>query len=284
MNLPIHWLQDKEIIIVSYLSLYRRLGFSDLAVSTAFGENELPFYFIEQSPEPYGVLPALIPIWREDIDFIGFWKHWFTNKRHVSIVQQSPEREYEVEEIARSFEQLLIITFFRKFSAFDHVDEKIEKQATDFGIPNIKNLFEIYCSKGDDPHNLIHLDEFKDEVPLYCEPKIYKGDFPNSSMTLTREKLRHTCTVEFPEETRKTLSTLEIAPEWFKVKNQEPLFYKLLDEMDFLGAWMSLNSNGWRFKNAKKAIRDLSKKVNDKDFEVLAETWSNQPHERYVSY
>jgi hypothetical protein len=61
---------------------------------------------------------------------------------------------------------------------------------------------------------------------------------------------------------------------------QLEIFRQLLDTDDFAGAWLSLNSPGWRFGEARSAIKLLSAKVPDPEFAVLADAWSSLPHER----
>lgn len=125
---------------------------------------------------------------------------------------------------------------------------------------------------------------FANNPPLICEPTEYNGDFPCPLINLSADYLHNTCTVEFNDELKQIVRDLAFCPPWFKVAEQAPLFYDLLKKKDFSGAWMTLNSNGWEFSDAKKALLALANEVNNDTFTLLATTWAAQPHEQYGTY
>lgn len=268
---------------MNYRDVFKSLELGGMAEKCAFSDIEIPVYFIEQNPEPYGFLPAMIPIWREDVDFVGYWYHWFTDIRSTTLVQQSPELSFEVKEVARDFTQLLIVTLFRKAAALECLSDFDIKQTKELGV-DLEMLKKIHETEGDAPNVFLKMDEFKSKAPLYFDPSEYNGDFPCNQVPLSGDYLRNTCTVEFADVLKSEMIDLDIFPPWFHVKEQAPLFYDLLKKKDYLGAWMSLNSNGWDFFDAKKAILMLADEVNDKKFSLLAEVWASNPHERYESY
>ena len=54
----------------------------------------------------------------------------------------------------------------------------------------------------------------------------------------------------------------------------------VLRSIDHSGAWLSLNSPGWRCVDAKRALQQLAVAAASADFHLLADAWSSVPHER----
>ncbi|PXF28701.1 hypothetical protein WH50_24865 [Pokkaliibacter plantistimulans] len=239
------------------------------------GEIEHPSSFVTQGQEVPIILPALIPIWCDQTDTVGLWKHWFTNSRYPTIVIQSPENCYRVQEIALNLDQLIASESYSLISAEGDVADDISSFCAPVESINVNEIVRLYKKYDHDPKRLSELDIFKDNVPMFISEMEYKGNFPKYSSDISSSELRNSCTVEYSKDVVDEISELDISPEWFKVKDQEPLFYKLLLKEDFSGAWMCLNSNGWMFEDAKKAMKKLANKVNDKNFSILTEAWTN---------
>ncbi|MDG9669395.1 hypothetical protein ONV78_16775 [Hahella sp. CR1] len=267
---------------MDYKSLLINMGFPLLASEIAAGDIALPF-FVEQNPELYGFLPGLIPLWRDNGRMVGYWKHWFC-RRSTTIVIERPQVEYLHSEIARSLDQLLYLACFDDIVSEDGVSDELRHIASAISIQGLDELNELYEDYGDDKACLMRLDVFKRNPPFHLDSSGYKGDFPNKNMIFSKELLTKTCLTEFDENLKPQVSTLEESPYWLKTDDQEPLFYQLLEDSNFAGAWMSLNSNGWRFSDAKKAMLKLAEKANNPTFSLLANFWSSLPHEQYGSY
>ncbi|MEC6830176.1 hypothetical protein VXS06_00015 [Photobacterium toruni] len=265
---------------MEYSKIYDLLGFSSISKQVFTSQIELPISFIEQSPQTYGFLPALVPIWREDNDFIGYWRHWFCEKRPTTIVQQHPEYNYETEEIARNFHQLLVDTFLRKIAASEEgINESLLKICKVLGL-DINAIKKHYDKYGDSFENYQNFVCFQNQEPLIHGGAAYNGSFPNGIST----ELHNVCSVELNDEIKAVLKNLNNVPIWLLSNDQEPIFYSLIENNDLSGAWLSLNSNGWEFSAAKKAIMHLANASQDQKFRQLAQVWATQEHERYGEY
>lgn len=266
-----------------YSEIFLRLDLPELAKKCATGKKKVPVYFIEQEPDLYGFLPAMVPLWREDSSYVGYWCHFFCPTGRYTIVQQNPELGYRVQEVARTIDQLVWETIYRQISALPEVDDSERQLSAELGV-DVDRLLKLNDKYEGSEDALFELSAFESKRPLSLERDNYDGDFPVSEIQYTPERLRNSCTVEYEKEVLDSIQELDIAPPWFKVEDQASVFYDLLKKKDFLGCWMSLNSNGWEFKDAKKAIIFLAEASQSAELLALAHNWSSCSHEKYISY
>ena len=278
-----------------YKKLYKFLGLPEAAINIAIGNAKFPY-----RTAPLGKVfpPALLPLWSTGAGTtVGYWKHWFTSHRSLTLVEHYGTTIYGsrrmVFEYARNFEQLIYISLY-----YDVIDDGgINKKYLDFleniGVSEIENFEELAVTGNGDLDELLKHSAFKKNPPLRCLEKqnnydIYAGDFPYEGMKLSELTLRNCCEYEIhsgfnrdmePDYFfRKKVAETKFAPPWFKTEEKVRLFYKLIDEEDFLGSWMTLNSCGWKIKDAQEAIMYLSQKAEDPLFSILAEIWSKLPY------
>ena len=140
--------------------------------------------------------------------------------------------------------------------------------------------------RANEHEDLADLPAFVGDPPLIvcADPSSYSGDFPHDDEPSTAEGLRHTCTKEIPMCRQEELFNDPKAPPWFRTKKQKPLFYELLGEGDFESAWLSLNSNGWSFADARQALTDLVTESQKPGLDLLLQAWGSYDHERFGGY
>ncbi|MBL8022604.1 MAG: hypothetical protein JNM27_23195 [Leptospirales bacterium] len=138
------------------------------------------------------------------------------------------------------------------------------------------------------PRGLRSHSAFKEDTPIVCfnddELDSYKFDFPHNKMKLTPDTMRQICTVEIYDTLHKRISEMVNPPEWFITTSQKDTFDRLIKEKDFTGAWMCLNSKGWLFKDARKALENLAGAVGDPILNLVTEAWVKIPHEGYEDH
>lgn len=199
-------------------------------------------------------------------------------------------------EVARSFEQLMYCVLLCQIYAEDGITGDARQLADAVGIPDIDSLGDLAEETGDDVSSLLAHPVFRDDPPHACfeDDSLYPGDFPHPGMALTPEALRHVCGYEVhsrfgqgkpdPLRFRQRVGALETAPRWLRSTRQPPVFQDLLNQGDLLGAWMSLNSPGWTYAEARKAITVLAASAQDEDFSLMATAWVSLPHPESETY
>ena len=137
----------------------------------------------------------------------------------------------------------------------------------------------------------LDLDCFSRRPPQSCfvDLSLYSGDFPRPGMENSIPLLHRACGYEVysrfgngppdPERFRDLVANLPEAPPWLTTNNQAQVFRRLMDEGEISGAWLSLNSPGWSFSDARNSIQMLSKRVADPTFAILADAWCSLRHE-----
>ncbi|MDH2433996.1 hypothetical protein QCD60_15625 [Pokkaliibacter sp. MBI-7] len=265
---------------MNYIDLFANLNYDPRIVGIVSGALRHPESYVMQNVEPPIILPAVLPMWCESINTTGILRHWFSSNRSETYIVQKPEFKYAVDEIAVTVDQLVALESYISIANKDgKVSESVKKFSSPFSTVKIIELVELFEKYDLDEGKLSELHYFKGNMPhCFCEGD-YSGNFPVYSNSISSITLRNSCTIEYRMDELQEISKLEYAPEWFKVNNQEPLFYKLLLSNDLAGAWMCLNSNGWLFKDAKKAIKRLADQANDRDFHILTESWTSLPLE-----
>ena len=268
----------------AYRRLFSALPLPPVAAEIAFRTVEVPFY--TASPfDAYGFVPALIPLWATDSpSYTGCWKHWLTPQRQPTFVELFLENEARPAEIARSFSQLTQRMALTAVNLEGRITPEIEQFARHVGISSatLLEIDSVSETSGDSDGGLLLLPSFSENPPLACcqdRGEKYPGDFPHDAITLTKEALRSVCTFEVSQEMEARLRQSPLAPPWFTTKDQPQLFADLLRRGDLQGAWMSLNSTGWGYLQAKEALRQLGKQADDPAFHLLVEAWTAEPHE-----
>lgn len=268
-----------------YHSLYVSLELPQSVLEIASGKIELPMY--AQVPyECYGFPPALVPLWSTDSpDYTGVWKHWFV-PRTMTFVTMSVEAGRQTSEVARNFDQLVREITLYGMMAQGGLTPEVQAFASAMHVDNVQAVYNAFTKSGSKISGLLSLPEFQNETPLACLPSElgYSGEYPTKAMPLTPDNVRRVCTLEVNSALRQLIILSPFAPAWFTTSDQRPVFDSLLSANDFEGAWMSLNSTGWDFADAKRAIRRLRDVANLPGFDLLVDAWTAEPHEGAGSY
>lgn len=270
-----------------YRRLYDFLRLPQAATDIALGTITLPPYNRETPFDAYGFLPALLPLWIGDgPSYTGYWKHWFGTRR-MTLVEVTVENNRRTQEVARDFGQLACeVALYAVADA-----EKLTPQIKAFGVragvgeDELGQIEQVWRRWDDERAGLLSLPRFASAPPLAClrvgkDYVGYTGDFPHDGMALDEGTLRNMCTPEASRELNARIAALPFAPPWFTTDEQAPVFRQLLGEGDYLGAWMSLNSNGWRFLEAMDALDELARVSAVPGLDLLAAAWSAVPHEK----
>lgn len=268
-------------MVEDYQQVLRCLGVPQLALQSAAGTVELPLDLTIPFHH-YGFPPALLPLWStEAAIYHGYWKHWFC-PRKLTVVEMDVSQKRETREIARDFSQLIRQMTLLSISWSEGVTPAIRASTaqTSIGDQEVKLMEKAITVSGDHPQGWLTLPGFAEDPPLPCVPDGlgYHGDFPFRGMALTEDNVRHICTFEVDDALRREIVSLSFAPPWFLTDEQAPVFERLLGRSDHAGAWMSLNSTGWRFEEAKEALRELGRQVDVPDFGLLVDAWISEAH------
>lgn len=269
-----------------YARLFRFLNLPDIALEMTLGTLHFP----ETDAEffNFGVfLPAMLPLWStEDPSYVGYWKHWFSPRR-LTIVQAYIEENLLAREVACDFNQLARVAAQSMLNSQGSVSAEARAIAvrTGIGEPELQQINQI-AQATDKEEGLLALPVFAQDPPLACfaEGQGYPGDFPHVGMTLTPQSVRSVCTFEAGEQLHQQIAALPFAPPWFTASDQAAVFDDLLQRGDYEGAWMSLNSAGWKVAEAKTALRRLADQSREPGLDLLAAAWSAQPHEEQGTY
>jgi len=275
-----------------YRRLYESLRLPQAATDIALGTITLPPYNRETPFDAYGFLPALLPLWIGDgPSYTGYWKHWF-GTRHMTLVEVTVENNRRTQEVARDFGQLAceLVVYAARAARGERArgqtpQVKAFGARVGIGEDELGQIEQIAQEWGIEPAGLLSLPRFASAPPLACftteeDYTGYTGDFPHDGMALDEGTLRNMCTPEASRELNARIAALPFAPPWFTTNEQAPVFRQLLGEKDYLGAWMSLNSNGWRFLEAMDALDELARVSAVPGLDLLAEAWAAVPHEK----
>jgi hypothetical protein len=270
-----------------YKTVHAMLGLPPAAVRCARGELPLPSSRFRVPFGSYGFPPALIPLWSESSGprYFGYWVHWFV-ERAPTLVRLEVSDWYTAHEIARTFEQLAARLTLDAIVVNDGRTEGLESFARECGLTNVEEIDTVSRQSGDDPRGLLALPLFAEHPPaeLLQEGDRYDGSFPWPGMELTPERLRTISTLETTRELRARIAASPFAPPWFTTEDQQAVFDAAMGDGDPRSAWMALNSHGWRFADAKRAIRQLAEGHGTEAFRTLAAAWTAEPHESVVEY
>ena len=270
-----------------YAALFQFLNFPDAALETSLGTLHFPNTDAEFFN--FGVfLPAMLPLWSTvGPSYTGYWKHWFSPRR-LTIVQADIEENLLAREIARDFGQLVYVAVQAALSAENSLgpEARILVARTEIPEQELDQLIQI-AEVTDEENGLLALAAFAQDPPLACFPENgqgYPGDFPHDAMTLTPQAVRNLCTYETSVRLSQQIAALPFAPPWFIEGDQSVVFDNLLQQGNYAGAWLSLNSTGWKVADAKAALRRLASQSREPGLDLLADAWSAQLHEEQGTY
>ena len=258
-----------------YQQVFQFLEVPLLAMETAAGRVSLPLDLAVPFRR-YGFPPALLPLWSTGAIYHGYWKHWFS-PRSLALVEMDVAQKRQTHEVARNFPQLI-----REMTLFDvswneEIRPAVRDSARQTGISDqeLVQMEEVVAASGDHPSGWLLLPGFAENPPRPCvsEGTEYYGDFPFHGMALTEQNVRLLCTFEVDEPLSREITGLSFAPPWFLTDKQPPVFERLLQAGDYSGAWMSLNSTGWRFAEAAEALQRLASAVAVPGFDLLVNAW-----------
>lgn len=270
-----------------YEKVYRALGLPPTALEVALGAIPLPFADASAPFSLYGFPPALIPIFSDSSGpaYHGFWKHPL-GARATTLVHLSVEIGYRADEVARNVEQLFTRIVLTAIGVHDRVTPEAERFATGVGLTDLAALDQLSMEAGYCLPDLRGHPPFDRDCPLGCfdDPNDYDGDFPNRALVERGGDLRRICVLEVDHDLQQRIAARPEAPPWFTTRDQPATCRALLDAGDLAGAWMSLNSPGWRFADAKLALRALADRADDPALSVIAEAWIAERHEHAGGY
>ena len=277
-----------------YARLIRALNMPNVLSEVASGDLRLSVFDDDDDIKIWLFPPALIPLWGTSAGSIyGIWKHWFLDRETI-FVEHLGETMFGdsrmTMEYANNIDQLLCIEFLNLVSMEYGVTDEVRALAERVGFSQELDAIEkIFNVTGDDPQGLLNHPCFagNDIQSVLKTLSEYTGSYPNENMDKSFSNLSRYCTYEIhswfqsgkPDYTlRAELSGVKEAPIWYRNKNQYENFNILIDENNLAGAWMSLNSIGWNFKDAKDALNRLSNAVPDNiEFKMLSNIWTALP-------
>lgn len=244
--------------------------------------------------------PALVPIWVTGAQTVfGLWKHWFSTRYPTYVELYGTTvfgRRNKVVERGRTLMQAVYVHICVCIIGDDCIDRDVRRFAADCGITDIDEL-EALLNQGLDERLLCTHPAFANNLPLAlvreADLGAYKGDFPTPNSPRDPAALRRYCPYEMDSHSlfvkRGDRSLAEAprytqGPEWFLATAQYDVFARLLRARDLDGAWMCLNSPGWRFEDARHAIRQLAMVHGDPAFSELAAVWSELAFSASDSY
>ena len=270
-----------------YETVYRALDLPRTALDVALGTIPLPFADASAPYSLYGFPPALIPIYSDNSGpgYRGFWRHPLA-PRATTLVELSVEAGYRADEVARNLEQLFSYMSITSICVLNGITPETESFATGVGLPDLAAISRLATEIGDSLPDLRGRPPFDRDCPLACfdDPSDYDGDFPNVAMVERGGDLRNCCALEVDRELQQRIAARPDAPPWFTSRDQAATCRALLDAGDLAGAWMSLNSPGWRFADAKLALRALADQAHDAELSVIADAWIAERHEHAGGY
>ena len=282
----------------TYLFVYDMLNLPSEAKAIATEKVKLPEDLFHPPLFDVGFPPALIPLWgeRANLTHLGLWKHWFVPGRQPSYVRFGVEGEGYVSELGRNFEQFVRILLVELMGEDEEVHDDIATFAEIVGVDDVEELFQFTYETGPYVGALVTLPQFGADSPLACFRNYhgfsksgvgeaqdglgYQGDFPHSNMSLTSESLSKVCGFEIRSKMlQERIAELSFKiPAWLNTNEQAHVFYELLEQNDLSGAWLSLNSSGWLFSEAREAILALAEQAQDANFSLLAKAWVEETH------
>lgn len=246
-------------------------------IECATGNIACPMEGFAAEPYFFGYPPALTPIWNEGScpQYWGYWQHWFVPRAPV-YVKVSVECGMAFE-IARTAEQFLHLAALRAVVEEDGVTPAIEAFANRMGIADLGRIDELTMKSGDDPQGFPELPQFATATPLEClaTGDAYDGDFPRGLFFDASCRFDAVCEYELAPEFLDEWPESVERPVWLATESADKLavFRDLLEAGNPGGAWLLLNSRGWRIGEARRAMAELADAAQDQNFHRLATAW-----------
>lgn len=219
-------------------------------------------------PEWLGYPPALVPIMSDGPTYLGLWRHWFLPRRD-SFVTLSLENDGLVTEVARTERQLATLLVVELLVLEDTVTDEVEWLARRLDVADVDEVDEHTNEHGDDPQELAGLRVFATDTPLAtADPAEYDGEFP----TMERTDGTRRSWFEYDPD---IVKAVPVTPPWLDPASaKQSLFNQYLDAGQFADAWLTLNSPGWRFAEAARALGQLrDTAAAPSEFAAVADTW-----------
>ncbi|WP_034341732.1 hypothetical protein [Deinococcus misasensis] len=239
--------------------------FAHLLLHKEFGMGEvfeIPYY-------PYGSVPGMIPLmsWMGiGPVYYALWIPWYSDRTPYFVVSHLCE-SYKVKRIANTEEE------FIKYLLFEMLDlginfDILENLANNFGIFNIKDLISYYSKYG-------HPNEVKG--PNFENTKeILLGSNKNSD-------LHDLAGLEVEENKIEQLFNLN-KPAWLTNENKLELYNHYIKQGNIKYAWLTLNSEGWLFSDARIAVAQMLNIIQDDVFNLQLSSWLEDNKEMIGGY
>jgi hypothetical protein len=260
-----------------YTHLARLLGLPPSIVRCISWQIPPPQALCFDAPTGWYVFPpALIPLWSNGSSpyYIGYWRHWFVRREPCFVLMYV--EAHCASQIARTPEQLYCYLAMESITTEDGISKDLERFAHEVGLADLEELDRVTLVSGDDPRGFRQLRPFVERTPLESVASLdeYTGDFPTGDFSGTRAWWRASCSWEIPDEVFVRWPDGKERPPWLRAgRDNKAVFAALLRDGDLAGAWLTLNSTGWRMSDARQAVGDLRLAAHDVAFDLLAETW-----------
>ena len=258
----------------------RDLLLPDELIACGSGAIRSPMVTFTSPAHWYGYPPALIPLWGDPgglygPSYLGVWKHWFCD-RALTFVRFHVWADPLAIEVARTPEQFLSIAAIRSIFAHDGVTQDLTEFAARVGLSDLAEIDLVCVREGDDPLAFREIECFRQETPLESveDSSNYDGDFPINDFSLGTNWLQKACRCELSEANQAVVDSMENVPPWLDAEQDKPtLFSELVRAGDLAGAWLTLNSTGWKIREARDAIQLLDRHAESPEFSNLANAW-----------
>jgi len=177
-----------------------------------------------------------------------------------------------VVEVARNGSQFACYLVVTATVSRDGIDDTVARFASALGVENLEEIDATTLATGDEPTGLVRLPQFQQDVPLAsCGAGFrYDGWFPAPTSEIPWWE--SASEFELPDEPNGLPAHYATMP-WLQAGEKVKLFEGMLRNNDFKGAWLALNSRGWRIRDARQALARLAAVCNDSEFGMLADAW-----------
>ncbi len=227
----------------------------------------------------HGYPPALVPFLNSDSGvFLGMWKHFFVDRAETYVsVYKEIGVAYEDGRVGEHILINLIIAY-------------IERRGIDIRVQNLINehfkgseqlFIDAVRRYGESPSVLNLFVNDKSKLPLEAldNSELYGGNHPISSKdtgyNLVYSRSNLVCGYEYDHDFSDP--AIEAEMPWLSQEaNLQELFVHYYDNDDMARAWMTLNSPGWLYSDAKNALFMLADSADDIVLSRISETWASE--------
>lgn len=249
------------------------MGDHDVVRRLAAGDPDLTGFFLHPMAGRRRIVcpPALTPLLKRfDSSYIGLWRHPLVPERSHSYVEYVWETGL-AREIATSASQLVAWLFVELLGGVDdpgsdpHWDELVQV-ASVLGIADLSELFDLTM---DGFPALYGLPSFAPRPPRDADVTPlsgYRGEFPGERDDPS--SVRRTAGCEYGGGPGAT------AAPWLGSASPAGVFGDLIEAGDVAGAWLAVNTPGWRVDEVQRALSVLSATVDDARVGLLVRDWS----------